>query len=118
MICPGSGFLFVLSLVLLSDTLYVILRIASFRQLKKTLEDLAMNKRAKTEIDFKQLGACAGYIVVDPKKCCGCQACMMACSLGHTGSINTKLSSIQVTQNALHPALCRVRFILIRKMEM
>ncbi len=58
-----------------------------------------MNKRAKAETDFKQLGACAGYIVVDPKKCCGCQTCMMACSLGHRGSINTKLSSIQVTQD-------------------
>jgi protein NrfC len=66
---------------------------------EKTLEDWAMNRREKAKIDFKQLGACAGYIVVDPKKCCGCQACMMACSLSHKGSINTKLSSIQVTQD-------------------
>lgn len=56
-------------------------------------------KRVKKDIDFKQIPACEGYIVVDPKKCSGCQTCMMACSLVHDGKINTKLARIQVTQN-------------------
>ncbi len=56
-------------------------------------------KRLKAEIDFKQIPACGGYIVVDPKKCSGCQTCMMSCSLAHDGKINTKISRIQVTQD-------------------
>lgn len=56
-------------------------------------------KRVRAEIDFKKIPASDGYIVVDPKKCCGCQSCMMACSLVHDGVINTKISRIQVTQN-------------------
>jgi protein NrfC len=56
-------------------------------------------KGRKGEVDLKQMPACDGYIVVDPKKCCGCQTCMMACSLVHNGSINTKLSRIQVIQD-------------------
>jgi protein NrfC len=56
-------------------------------------------KRGKTAIDFKQITACKGYLVVDPKKCCGCQSCMMACSLAHIGGINTKLAKLQVTQD-------------------
>jgi protein NrfC len=60
-----------------------------------------VKKRVKVKVkkDFKQIPACEGYIVVDPKKCCGCQTCMMACSLVHEGKINTKLARIQVIQN-------------------
>jgi protein NrfC len=58
-----------------------------------------MGKRVKAEIDFKQIRACDGYIVVDPNKCCGCQSCMMACSLVHNGKINTKIARIQVIQD-------------------
>jgi len=58
-----------------------------------------VKKRVKVKKDFKQIPACEGYIVVDPKKCCGCQTCMMACSLVHEGKINTKLARIQVIQN-------------------
>ena len=58
-----------------------------------------VKKQVKAEIDFKHLPACEGYIVVDPKKCCGCQTCMMACSLVHEGKINTKLARTQVIQD-------------------
>jgi protein NrfC len=40
-----------------------------------------------------------GYIVVDSKKCAGCQSCMVACSLVHEGKINLSLSRIQVAQD-------------------
>ncbi len=56
-------------------------------------------KRVKTEQDLRHIPACEGYIVVDPKKCCGCQTCMMACSLVHGGKANTTLARIQVIQN-------------------
>ncbi|MBW2140670.1 MAG: 4Fe-4S dicluster domain-containing protein [Deltaproteobacteria bacterium] len=58
-----------------------------------------VKKRKKDEVDFSQLPACEGYIVIDPKKCCGCQTCMMACSLAHGGKINTKIARIQVMQD-------------------
>jgi len=58
-----------------------------------------MARRRKTVTDFKKLSPCEGYIVVDPRKCCGCQTCMMACSLVHEGKINTKLARIQVIQD-------------------
>ncbi len=47
----------------------------------------------------KKIPVCSGYIVVDPKKCCGCQTCMMICSLVHSGRINTKIGRIQVIQD-------------------
>jgi len=56
-------------------------------------------RRAKVEKDLRHIPACEGYIVVDFKKCCGCQACMMACSLVHEGKANTTLSRIQVIQD-------------------
>jgi len=56
-------------------------------------------RRVKAEKDLRHIPACEGYIVVDPKKCCGCQTCMMACSLVHEGKINTKLARIQVIQD-------------------
>jgi protein NrfC len=42
-----------------------------------------------------------GYILVDSKKCQGCQSCMMACSLVHHGEANLSLARIQVMQNIL-----------------
>lgn len=40
-----------------------------------------------------------GYLLVDTKKCAGCQSCMMACSLTHHGETNQSLSRIQITQD-------------------
>jgi len=40
-----------------------------------------------------------GFLLVDPKKCQGCTACMLACSLVHHGVENPSLSRIQVLQN-------------------
>jgi protein NrfC len=40
-----------------------------------------------------------GYLLVDTKKCGGCETCMLACSLVHTGRSNINLSRIQITQN-------------------
>lgn len=55
-----------------------------------------------------------GYLVVDPKKCAGCIACMLACSLVHEGVTNPSLSRIQIVQSAFKPfpeditiAICR-----------
>ncbi len=45
--------------------------------------------------------ASGGYILVDSKKCAGCQSCMLACSLVHEGKENTTLSRIQVLWNSL-----------------
>jgi len=55
--------------------------------------------RVESGMDVKKSPVCSGYIVVDPKKCSGCQTCMMTCSLVHEGKINTKLARIQVTQD-------------------
>jgi protein NrfC len=55
--------------------------------------------RVESGMDIKKIPVCSGYIVVDPKKCSGCQTCMMTCSLVHEGKINTKLARIQVTQD-------------------
>jgi len=40
-----------------------------------------------------------GYILVDTKKCGGCESCMLMCSLVHEGTANVNLSRIQITQN-------------------
>jgi protein NrfC len=40
-----------------------------------------------------------GYILVDMKKCQGCQTCMLACSLAHHGRENVSLARIQVMQD-------------------
>jgi protein NrfC len=42
-----------------------------------------------------------GYLVVDSKKCQGCQSCMMICSLVHHGEVNLSWSRIQVMQDIL-----------------
>ncbi len=41
-----------------------------------------------------------GYILVDSKKCQGCAACMLACSLVHEGCASYSLSRIQIMQNS------------------
>lgn len=43
--------------------------------------------------------ASEGYIVVDTRKCSGCQSCMLACSLVNEGVGNPSLSRIQILQN-------------------
>lgn len=40
-----------------------------------------------------------GYLLVDTKKCGGCESCMLACSLVHHGESNIALSRIQITQD-------------------
>lgn len=45
----------------------------------------------------------SGYLVADPKKCAGCMACMLACSLVHEGTADPALSRIQVRQTAFQP---------------
>ncbi|MBM4462700.1 MAG: 4Fe-4S dicluster domain-containing protein [Chloroflexi bacterium] len=44
-----------------------------------------------------------GYLVVDSKKCAGCMACMLACSLVYEGIANLSLSRIQVIQTTFKP---------------
>ncbi|MDY0339660.1 MAG: 4Fe-4S dicluster domain-containing protein [Coriobacteriia bacterium] len=43
--------------------------------------------------------ASQGYLLVDSKKCQGCNTCMMACSLTHHGVQSLSLSRIQVIQD-------------------
>ncbi|MHB1323801.1 MAG: 4Fe-4S dicluster domain-containing protein [Coriobacteriia bacterium] len=43
--------------------------------------------------------ASEGYLLVDTKKCGGCESCMLACSMVHSGRSNIALSRIQITQN-------------------
>jgi Fe-S-cluster-containing dehydrogenase component len=45
--------------------------------------------------------ASEGYILVDTRKCGGCESCMLMCSLVHEGAVNVNLSRIQITQNPL-----------------
>lgn len=40
--------------------------------------------------------ASGGYLLVDTKKCVGCESCMLACSLVHSGENNPSLSRIQI----------------------
>ncbi len=41
-----------------------------------------------------------GFLLVDLKKCQGCNTCMMVCSLGHTGEVSYTLSRIQIQQDS------------------
>ncbi|HEY3316879.1 MAG TPA: 4Fe-4S dicluster domain-containing protein [Coriobacteriia bacterium] len=43
--------------------------------------------------------ASQGYLLVDTKKCVGCDSCMLACSLVHHGSTSFSNSRIQIVQN-------------------
>ena len=45
--------------------------------------------------------ASGGYLLVDTKKCAGCETCMMACSLAHHGHVNRSLSRMQIKKNPL-----------------
>lgn len=45
------------------------------------------------------LPASEGYLLVDSKKCQGCNTCTMICSLAHHGEINLSLGRIQLQQN-------------------
>lgn len=42
-----------------------------------------------------------GFLLVDTKKCAGCETCMLVCSLAHNGSANKSLSNIQIKKNPL-----------------
>src|SRR5512147_2045858 len=42
-----------------------------------------------------------GYLVYDSRRCCGCQSCMLACSLVHEGAASISLSRIQVSRAIL-----------------
>jgi len=44
--------------------------------------------------------ASEGYLLVDTKKCQGCNSCAMACALAHHGVQNLGLSRIQITQDS------------------
>ena len=45
------------------------------------------------------LPASGGYLLVDTKKCAGCDTCMLSCSMVHHGRVNPSLSRIQITKN-------------------
>ncbi|MEL7666602.1 MAG: 4Fe-4S dicluster domain-containing protein [Actinomycetota bacterium] len=45
------------------------------------------------------LPASEGYLLVDTKKCAGCDTCMLSCSMVHHGRVNPSLSRIQITKN-------------------
>ncbi len=58
--------------------------------------------------------ASEGYLLIDTKKCGGCESCMLACSMVHNGSTNISLSRIQIAQNPfagfpkdMQPVQCR-----------
>lgn len=51
--------------------------------------------------DVYAIEASQGYLLVDTKKCAGCESCVITCSLTHYGRINTSLSRIQILKNAL-----------------
>lgn len=40
-----------------------------------------------------------GYLLVDSKKCAGCETCMLACSVAHYGGSNRNLARIQIKKN-------------------
>lgn len=51
--------------------------------------------------DVYAVEASQGYLLVDTKKCAGCESCMLTCSLVHTGKENLALSRIQIGKSAL-----------------
>lgn len=51
--------------------------------------------------DVFAVEASQGYLLVDTKKCGGCESCMLTCSLVHTGKENLALSRIQIAKSAL-----------------
>jgi len=57
---------------------------------------MAIQSEKKTKYPVSE-----GYLLVDSKKCQGCQACMMVCSMVHEGAASLSLSRIQVMQNII-----------------
>ncbi len=57
----------------------------------------------------------AGYLVVDSRKCAGCTACMLACSLVHEGRAEPSLSRIQVRQSSFAPYPDDIRIAVCRQ---
>lgn len=51
--------------------------------------------------DVYAIEASDGYLLVDTKKCAGCESCMLACSLVHSGKENLALSRIQIAGDRL-----------------
>ncbi len=51
--------------------------------------------------DVYAIEASQGYLLMDTKKCAGCETCAISCSLAHLGRINTSLSRIQIMKNPL-----------------
>lgn len=49
--------------------------------------------------DVFAIAASGGYLLVDTKKCLGCNSCMLACSMVHEGSTSFANSRIQIFQN-------------------
>jgi protein NrfC len=47
--------------------------------------------------------ASGGYLLVDTKKCVGCDSCMLACSAVHYGKTSFSNSRIQIIQNVFTP---------------
>ena len=47
--------------------------------------------------------ASKGYLLVDTKRCSGCESCMLGCSLAHEGKASLTFSRIQILQNSLMP---------------
>lgn len=45
--------------------------------------------------------ASQGYLLVDAKKCAGCESCAISCSLAHLGRVSISLSRIQIMKNPL-----------------
>ncbi len=56
-----------------------------------------------------------GYLLVDSRKCQGCQSCMMVCSLVHEGEANLSLARIQVMQNILRNWPDDIKIVLCRQ---
>lgn len=49
--------------------------------------------------DVYAIESSEGYLLVDTKKCGGCETCMLVCSVSHYGKANPTLSRIQITKN-------------------
>ena len=54
-----------------------------------------------------------GYILVDSKKCQGCQCCMMACSLVHEGEVNLSLDESDGSIRIIDESKCTVCLLCI-----
>jgi protein NrfC len=63
------------------------------------MSDQTTSKVDKDKNGATEIQKCEGYIVVDEKKCQGCVACMLACSLVHEGVESLSKSRIQVVQD-------------------